>query len=787
MAPALGKALMYSQELRKGLSESLALIGSHPEALVSCTTGKAKATASRVVRGLLLDADWERWAGLDNLLSDLAEASPDEFLKAAEHALSLPSSPFDELFSQEEAGIFGRNYLSGLLWALESLAWDKAYLVRVCAILGELAKRDPGGNWGNRPASSLTRILLPWLPQTTAPASTRRAAIIGLRSESPQIAWNLLLSLMPNQTETSTPTNGPSWRDTIPEEWADSVTIGEYWERVIDYSAMMVEMAEGDKEKLGELIDLLGDIPESAFDETLTYLSSDAVVSLTEEKRIGLWTRLTNVARRHRAFPDADWSLNEESVSMIEHVAANLAPQDPSNTHKMLFDSSDLHLYESIGAWDRIEEQRTQRRRKAVEDILESGGLSSVISFAKLVEESSAVGLALADIADKSMDDRLLPARLETDDEKLAQFFKSYVWRRRYAGGWSWVDGLDVAGWTTSQRVALLNCLPFTAETWKRAEAILGSAQGEYWSTTAANPYDPGCDIYLAVEKLLVNGRPGAALFCLRRQVLANQPLDAEQAFEALLSWPSSSERPVRIEQDTVVRIVGALQEASETYRERLMEIEWLYLALFQDRRIGSPKTLESGIATDPDLFCRVIDLLVPAQTEEASSDEEKRELQARSGNAWKLLRNWRNPPGTQPDGTFRRHEFSNWLDRVYEILGGGEVQELALRKLGEVLVHCPPDPGGLWIHRSIAEALNDRRAHPMLEGYRLGVVHGRGAHFVDWTGAQEMALAKEFTQKADDVEEEGYSRFAAELRRIAEDYSLEAEQVRARERKMMD
>ena len=133
--------------------------------------------ASHAVRELLFNAGWERWAGLGNLLSDLAEASPDEFLKAVESALLQPSSPFDELFSQEEPGFFGRNYLSGLLWALESLAWDKAYLVRVCTILGELANRDPGGNWGNRPSSSLTRILLPWLPQTTASASTRRAAI----------------------------------------------------------------------------------------------------------------------------------------------------------------------------------------------------------------------------------------------------------------------------------------------------------------------------------------------------------------------------------------------------------------------------------------------------------------------------------------------------------------------------------------------------------------------------------------------------------------------------------
>ena len=97
------------------------------------------------------------------------------------------------------------------------------------------------------------------------------------------------------------------------------------------------------------------------------------------------------------------------------------------------------------------------------------------------------------------------------------------------------------------------------------------------------------------------------------------------------------------------------------------MEVEWLNLALFEDRRIGSPKTLESGIANNPELFCKIIDILYPTQTEELSSDEDRRELQARSRNAWKLLRNWKIPPGTQPDGTFRPDDFKSWLQRVNE------------------------------------------------------------------------------------------------------------------------
>ena len=45
--------------------------------------------------------------------------------------------------------------MTGLLWALETLAWHSDHLARVTVILGELAEIDPGGNWTNRPANSL--------------------------------------------------------------------------------------------------------------------------------------------------------------------------------------------------------------------------------------------------------------------------------------------------------------------------------------------------------------------------------------------------------------------------------------------------------------------------------------------------------------------------------------------------------------------------------------------------------------------------------------------------------
>ena len=241
-----GKNLSHSSLLRQGLAESLAMLGSLPKTLISCTIGKAERTAAIAVKDVFSNADWKLWASLNPLLPFLAEAAPDQFLDAVENALRSTICPFDTLFAQEGKGIFGNNYLTGLFWALETLAWDEQFLTRVTVLLGELATRDPGGRWANRPANSLTTIFLPWFPQTKAPVQKRRIAIESLLAEAPDVGWKLLLTLLPNAVQTSSGTHKPTWRDFAVGESSSAVPSGEYWDQVSNYAELMLDQARRD-------------------------------------------------------------------------------------------------------------------------------------------------------------------------------------------------------------------------------------------------------------------------------------------------------------------------------------------------------------------------------------------------------------------------------------------------------------------------------------------------------------------------------------------------------------
>jgi hypothetical protein len=255
-----GSALTYSRTLRTGLADTLALLGSQPKALPNCSLHKPETVALLVVRKVLNGADWRLWGSLSNVLPALAEAAPEEFLDAVEVALGCDPCPFSTLFAQEGDGVGGANYLAGLLWALETLAWDEQHLTRVAVLLGELDAIDPGGSWSNRPANSLTTVLLPWLPQTTASVEKRKVAMQTLRKETPSCAWKILLSLLPSPGQTSFGAHKPVWRKPIAEDWKAEVTNEEYREQVTFYGQMAVEMATEDFARLLELVESLDSV-----------------------------------------------------------------------------------------------------------------------------------------------------------------------------------------------------------------------------------------------------------------------------------------------------------------------------------------------------------------------------------------------------------------------------------------------------------------------------------------------------------------------------------------------
>lgn len=774
-----GKVLKYSPVLRQGLVETLALLGNKPAGLTNCSQNRPEAISVSSIRKIFSDADWVLWGSLNNLLPAFAEAAPDEFLNIVENALQQSPCPFDELFSQEGDVVFGGNYLTGLLWALETLAWEEQFLVRVCVILGELADHDPGGKWSNRPVNSLATILLPWLPQTIASSDKRKVALQTLRKEVPEVAWKLLLNLLPNQQQMSMGSHKPTWRNVIPDDWKEGVTRKKYWEQVSFCAELAVSMANDDIEKLNELVRHLDSLPHPSFNKLLEHLSSDVICSKPEEERLAIWAGLIEFAQRHRRFSGAKWALDSETVSKIEAVAEKLAPSNPLNLHRRLFSDREFDLYEENGNWKEQRRKLEERRQQAIRDILDYGGMDAVIGFTKSIESPSRVGHSLGAVTEeKDVDVFVLSSFLDTEDKKLAQFAGGFVWSREYHLGWAWVDELDRFGLSARQIGQFLSYLPFTEEAWTRAAKWLGESEREYWIRTAANPYSADGELGNAIDKLIEYGRPHAAINCINRMLHDKRPLDKTQCVKALLAAVSSDEPSYAMDTYHIVEIIKALQNDPDTDPEDLFRVEWAYLPLLDRLHGASPKLLENRLASNPEFFCEVIRLIYRSKKTTKSPKEPSEQAKALATNAWRLLNEWQTPPGTQPDGSFSQEQLKKWLEHTKKESADSGHLEVALTHIGQVLFYCPSDPEGLWIDRSAAEALNNKDAAEMRNGFSMEAFNSRGVHTVDPTGKPERELAEEYRQKAEDVENAGFQRFAVTLKNLAESYDRDAGRI---------
>lgn len=780
-----GKVLTHSPLIRKGIAETLALIGSRPESLTSCSDDKAESTAVLVVRDLLSKASWDRWASLDTIMPLLAEAAPDEFLDAVESVLiDLDDTPFHKIFCEEgTGGLGGWNYMSGLLWALETLAWSPEFLSRVSVILADIASFDPGGSWANRPSNSLADIFLPWHVQTTAPFEKRKSAVDAVIREQPVVGWKLLLALLPHNHGFTSGCHRPVWRDFIPWDWQDGVLRTEYWEQITAYTELAVTLAKSDSGKLCELIKRLSDLPKSAHESLLEYLTSDAVASLPEADRLPLWENIDELVRHHRKFSDADWALPEDAVNKIAETAQTLAPISPEFKYRHLFSGRDFDLYDEKGNYDEQRKRLDEVRQNAIIEIIGDGDVNAALNFAASVAAPDEVGRALGVIASDAMEGSILPSLLDSQDDTLIRVVAGFTWARFWKLKAEWVDAVLERSWPPEHQSKFLTLLPFEEEIWNRVSSRLtASHEALYWKNAKVNPYGPDRDLTTAIEKLLEYGREGAAVMCVARTADDRSRFDESLAIHALLAVLESQRGIEELDNYQTVELIKRLQESETADKDALFRIEWNFLPWLDRFSSGSPVTLEKRLASDPAFFAEAVALVFRSKNARADdcdeTDEQKKHL---AKNAYKLLTEWKRCPGAQDDGTFSVEAFNAWLNEARRLTEESGHAEVAQIQIGHVLTCAPPDPDGLWIHNAVAAALNFRDTGEMRSGFTTQLFNDRGVHGFTH-GQEERRLASDNREKAEQLDCKGYTRFATAMREFAEQYERQAEREAKRD-----
>ena len=777
-AAIYGKKQRYSNLLREGIAETLALLGSHGSSLTACPDGRPQQVAFKVVNALLVEADSRRWASLNDVLPLLAEAAPEAFLNAVGGASEKPDEPFSGVFAEEGDALFGGNFITGLLWALESLAWSDKYLIRVCNILANLASVDPGGQYSNRPENSLVSILLPWLPQTVGDAEKRHSAVRAIVREHPDVAWKLLLKLLPKHQSSSGPTHRPKWRDFIPEDWEDGATYGQRWKDEAFYADLALELAGNDPVFLEELLPFYFRLhPKfSNFAETFRgRLQSDAILALPEDHRLALWTALTTkIASQRKDTPESDPGIvPEEALQELDAVADKLKPDKPEVYHKLLFSGRDFDLYDGKGNWEEQRNGLLQRRVDALREILNCGGFDGLKTFWRSVESPHEVGNAYGTDDERANDAQVLPKFLESGIEADFSFAVNYIWRRFHLNQWDWVDSIDRSNWSVPVKAKFFAALPFVNQVWERITVELAENEFEYWIRARVNinrDHQEGIDH--AIDQLIKNGRPDAAIQCFWLLDLWGG-VYSELCLRALETFNDEN----HIDAHAIQAVFDHLQQDESVNEERLAAMEVKFLELLNKFGSVQPRTLYRHLAERPDFFCDVIRLVYRSTKDVDKEPKKKIEKGDTTGRiadrAYRLLMDWDHPPGFLANGIYSGKHLHQWTEEVKaKCLETGH-WKVASHHIGEVLFYAPREENNLWLD-SVCELLESKENHEYRQGMRMRILNSRGVYWFSG-GKEEGELAARWESVADQADSKGFPRLATMLRGIGKIYREEA------------
>ncbi|WP_158682477.1 hypothetical protein [Nocardia cyriacigeorgica] len=442
-----GKTRRYSGELRRGLAQSLALLGMYGGTVSLAGGASGSDFANYLVTKLLewasADCTGRAWQSFADILPLLAEAGPDAFLDAVGTATAGDDPLLATMFQDntEDPGVFsGGTPHCALLWALECVSWSPDHFGRAVDLLARLDEIDPGGRMSNRPAASLAAIFRPWHPDNSVDCDRRITVLDGLRHRHPDAAWKLECSMLPENHGTHFPISAPTFRTWKPDKL--SVTYGEIWKVTTAAVERCIEDAGKDAQRWSTILVHYRELPPADRERVVAALGSMAdQPELVTDFKDAVWRTLVDLIGRHREFPDAAWALPDEELGKLDVLATRYQPTTAYVRLVGLFQSWTPY----IGArrqddYEGFERELKRQRVEAIKEIEAEAGFNAITRLARDATVQGSVGIALAN-ASSSHDEQLLDW-LASDDHDLTSTAISYFSARYALKGFELVTGL---------------------------------------------------------------------------------------------------------------------------------------------------------------------------------------------------------------------------------------------------------------------------------------------------------------------------------------------------------
>jgi hypothetical protein len=794
-----GVRRIHSNWLREGLATALLMIAAlGDESGMQLAGGTAKQIVDRIVNNIPgLRDDPRVVASLAHELPLLMEAAPDPLLEALEHLLRGDGMAMRQIFqdTHEQLTIFTHSPHTGLLWALEMIAWGPSYLARAASVLAKLDEIDPGGTLKNRPIESLRHIFLAWRPSTNASLRRRMTVLDQIVTQHPGVGWKLVVLLLPKRPDYGGDGIKPRFREAGASEReprTDALVLETYHE-LIERS---VRLAGINAKRWEEILDGLHAFPKTEISAVVGQLEAVAA-QFPEHERASLWQVLNHVVRHHRAHAGAVWTLPAAELDRLEEILKTVSPNDPIQESLWLFENRSPALpYTSA---EKFDEEVEQMRRTAVARVWKALGGRGVVDLASAVEAPRFVGFSFGHVVDgpaKALE--VIMSAFATDHLNEFVIFLSMALFGRFGAQWqeSIASAQKNQRLTAKQVASFLLAWPHTRATWKYVESLGPDVAGEFWQ--AKMPWGlqgDKNDIEYAVEHYLDARRAEYIVEGLYPKMgdvstaLILKTLD--QFYERLAESP----KPPKAQafDFDLQQIFAVLQQRKDVPLIEIGRREYRYLPLLREsfavREAPPSLVLDKLMGENPEFYVSVLcDVYRPAADKNKDlpvSDEQR--ARARFGAT--LLDGFSRIPGFS-GGPPEKATLQTWVSEVRKHATEKDRLAIAEEYIGRLLAHGPADPGdGLWPHVVVRQCLEEWQAKRIEHGIAIERfnMRGGGARDPKAGGAPEHQLAEEIREASRRLDE--WPRAQAVLQDLARMWEEMAKvgDLRARQDELRD
>ncbi|HEV2746621.1 MAG TPA: HigA family addiction module antitoxin [Allosphingosinicella sp.] len=778
-----GKTREISGALREGLAETLVLLSVYgPTLFKTRLSFDAAAHSNRLVKELLTPLTKKTLESQIDNLPLYSEAAPETFLSIIEADLKGNASVAMDLMRPASDLPFGSSPRTGLLWALENLAWSNELFLRTVLVLGRLAERAIDDNLVNKPAGSLSSIFRAWMPQTSATLEHRKAALKKLAEKHPEVAWPIAVEQFSVHSGIGHYSHKPRWRPDG-HGLGNPITAGERNDFALFAFRLALTWPAHTLRTISDLVSNLGGIDEklhkdvwNAVDTWIGTASEDDKAALRERIRTSTFTR--------RAIKQRSGAQAERSVRRAKQIYDRLAPADPILRHGWLFrqawvDESADELAQEGFDFRKRDARIAELRTQAVREVFSAGGVQSVLELAERGQAAHNVGWFLATVvSDKKQLAAVLieVAKRGELSETCAAILSGALLKAGEED--DSVLRLVAAAMPAEKVSALLTLAPFGKETWALVDELGDNVAGCYWNDVTPRWNRDNDDLLTAVRRLMTARRPRAAFEFAHMDLKGLPPRQLYELLVAVLTNSGEPPKTYLLDQYHLREAFKLLNASGQMTTDEMAGLEFQFIDIFTHGDDVKPANLARSMAKQPELFVQAVAFIFKRDDGGIDPPElrlDDDELRAnRASHSYKLLEAIELLPG-QENGALDAGRLVAWIEQARTSFKALARQDIGDQMIGKILSKAPPAEDGVWPCLPVRNALEEVITDHIEQGLHVALRNARGVHWRGEGGSQEREIAAKYRAWADAMEYT-HPKVAAIHRRLEKSYLREAE-----------